>query len=179
MNATRFLFGISLLFFTLTALAQQPERLRPEPGQKECARGMTWMLLQKAGELSLVGSDKQTDAYLGDTDCSAFLPILAIKRQKLPKPPELVIESRYNEWSGGSIALTRPVQGFKLTSLEQANRIIQEELGPEWEMAEFHDGWGWHFWAYGTIQADQRFWVSINDQHANPWNSTGKRKGEM
>ena len=132
---------------------------------------MTWVLIKKAGELSLVGRDKQTDAYLGDTDCSACLPILAIKRQKLPKPPELKIENEYYEWSGGIIALTRPVQGHQLTSLEQANRIIQRELGSDWEMAEFHDGWGWNFWAYGDIPANQRFWVYINNQPANPWNS--------
>jgi hypothetical protein len=41
-------------------------------------------------------------------------------------------------------------------------------------MAEFHDGWGWGFWAKGNIESDQRFWVYINDQQANCWNSAGK-----
>jgi hypothetical protein len=50
-------------------------------------------------------------------------------------------------------------------------------------MAEFHDGGklaGWSFWVDGTkgnlsqeIKKGlnrRRFWVSINDQPANPWN---------
>ena len=47
-------------------------------------------------------------------------------------------------------------------------------------MAEFHDGdkkagWaGWDFWADASSMkdlkiGDNRFWVSINDQRANPW----------
>ena len=174
MKARRFLIGIVLLLFGMTALAQEHEVQQGSPQWKEGPRGMTWVLKKRDGDLVCVGKDEKTDAYVGDMHCSASLPILAILRKKMPKPAELVIESQYYEWSGGSIALTRPVQGYKLTSLQEANRLIQEELGPGWEMAEHHDGWGWNFWAYGNIAADQRFWVSINDQPANPWNSQAK-----
>lgn len=137
-------------------------------------RGMTWVLKKTFGEMCLVGHDKQTNAYRGDMPVSACLPILAIKRQKLPKPPDLVIESHYYSWSGGTVRLTKPVQGFQMKSLERANQIIQEEFGPGWEMASHHDGWGWNFWAFGSIPANQRFWVYIRDQPSNPWNSKGE-----
>jgi len=171
MNMIHSLFVLLLLFAAMPVQAQEPEVQQGAPRWKEGPRGMTWVLKKKAGDLVCVGRDEKTDAYAGDTHCSASLPILAIMRKKMPKPAELTIESQYYEWSGGSVALTRPVQGFKLTSLQEANRLVQEELGPGWEMAEFHDGWGWNFWAYGNVAADQRFWVFIDDQPANPWNS--------
>ncbi len=49
-------------------------------------------------------------------------------------------------------------------------------------LAEFHDGrhgtaftasGGWTFRAEGQLAAGTRFWVAINDQPANPWNSQG------
>jgi hypothetical protein len=40
-----------------------------------------------------------------------------------------------------------------------------KKFGPGWRVAEFHDGWGWHFQAYGTVDnPNGRFWVDINDQ---------------
>ena len=44
-------------------------------------------------------------------------------------------------------------------------------FGTGWRAAEFHDGWGWKFGAYGHVRSDIRFWVYINDQNANCWNS--------
>jgi hypothetical protein len=64
-----------------------------------------------------------------------------------------------------------------MTSLAEANRIVQEELGKDWRMAEFHDGGGgWHFWGVDSIPDDSgRFWVHINDQPANCWSKVTRR----
>jgi hypothetical protein len=168
------IFALLVPAFALGQYEEPPYSETSVSEVKKGIRGMTWVLKKQEGDLVAVGHDDLTDAYKGDTDVSAMLPILAIRREKLPKPEGLVIESRYYEWSGGTVALTRPVFGYRLTSLEEANRIVQEELGPKWCMAEFHDGWGWNFWAYGNVPAHQRFWVHINDQKANPWNSQPK-----
>lgn len=171
MNVVRYITVLGFLFCALGAQGQQPEGDGAVQKLMKTPRGMTWVLKKKDGDLSCVGRHDATDAYRGDTPCTASLPILAIKRKKLPKPEKLVIESEYYQWSGGVITLTKPVQGSRLTSLEEAIRIIQAQLGPGWEMAEFHDGWGWNFWAYGDIPPDQHFWVFINDKPANPWDS--------
>jgi hypothetical protein len=59
----------------------------------------------------------------------------------------------------------------------QGLKVLGED---SFRMAEFHDGdhnggtAGWDFWADASAIeslkiADQRYWVSINDQSANPW----------
>ncbi|PKN53778.1 MAG: hypothetical protein CVU55_01230 [Deltaproteobacteria bacterium HGW-Deltaproteobacteria-13] len=100
----------------------------------------------------------------------------------------------YNGWTGGHIKLTQPVRGDMLTSVEAANKICETALGDGYRMAEHHDGkyvtgmsennyygetWppenqllhgGWHWYAYGNIQGDKRFWVYVNDQQqGNCW----------
>lgn len=166
------LLAVSLWLLPLLAGAGEPAaRSGPAEVEIKRPRGMTWVVRQQVGGLVLVGSDERTDAYRGDTDAEVKLPILAIRREKRPKPPQLEITSRYQAWSGGTVALTEPVKGVAMASREGADALVAELLGPGWAMAEFHDGWGWNFWAYGEIPAGQRFWVYINDQPANPWNS--------
>ena len=148
----------------LTQLINNPSRL-----------AMTWILKKKHGIYSCVGTDhregSKTNAYNGDTPCTTILPILAInKSEKIAKPTDFDLgRKRYYEWSYGKVKLTPPIMGAKLVSLEVANKWIENKLGNGWRMAEFHDAWGWNFWAQGDIQDKQRFWVHINDQLANPW----------
>ncbi|MEO0481340.1 MAG: hypothetical protein AAF196_17870 [Planctomycetota bacterium] len=130
---------------------------------------MTWVLRKREGANVFVGADNETDAYSGDTPITEALPILAIRRRDLPAPRDLDTSSDYRRWARGYVALTVPIKGTELTSLEAANQIVRRELGEQWRMAEFHDGWGWNFWARGNISDDSRFWVHINDQNANPW----------
>lgn len=134
-------------------------------------KAMTWTLRNSSGPYVLVGSDGQTDAYSGDTPVSESLPILAFRDVDLEAPEELDTGSTYHEWSGGVVTLTPPVEGTRLTSLEAANQIVTEELGEGWRMAEFHDGWGWNFWARGYVPEGVRFWVHIDNQSSNPWGS--------
>jgi hypothetical protein len=107
-------------------------------------------------------------------------------------PPEY-----YRGWTGGYIGLTSPVAGTSLTSLAAANTLCANTFGSGYRMAEHHDGrwisgmglsqyfgltWpapsqtqagGWDWYAYGSISGSTRFWVYINDQAGNCWNSTG------
>jgi len=100
----------------------------------------------------------------------------------------------YRGWAGGRIGLTEPMQGKKIESLSAANTACAMALGEGYRMAEFHDGkyikgmgsekyygdtWpstsslssgGWAWYAYGNIDNERRFWVSINDQSGNCWN---------
>ena len=102
----------------------------------------------------------------------------------------------YAGWSGGIIGLTPPVPGDQLTSPEWGDRLCEAALGPGFRMAEHHDGkwiegmggkryagrrWpssgsklqagGWGWFAYGEVPNTSRFWVRINDQPGNCWDS--------
>jgi hypothetical protein len=51
-----------------------------------------------------------------------------------------------------------------------ANALCVEKFGEGWRAAEFHDGWGWHFQAAGSVgDSHGRFWADINDQPATCW----------
>lgn len=113
---------------------------------------------------------KNCNAYAGDASCSSSLPVLCINKDG--SSSNGYASSFYDGWAAGNIALTAPVLGTTLTSLSAANTICAYAFGPGWRMTEFHDGqggWGWR--AYGNINNTSRFWVYINDQNANCWNS--------
>jgi hypothetical protein len=154
-------------------------------------RAMTWTVLNMVmlnGKIyALFGADASTNPYHGDTDTSAFLPLLAIKKMGLPTPNGLYATGNNGgamrgAWSGGKVIVVPDVQGNSLTSQAIADLQCRlhglKALGEEgFRMAKFHDGGrnaGWDFWAdasaIGTLQiSGQRYWVSINDQAANPW----------
>lgn len=134
-------------------------------------RGLTWVARRELGEAVLVGTDDTSDPYQGDTSCSATLPILCLNVTGAATPAGLSPDF-YQGWSRGVVALTAPVEGYALTSWDEADARCMEAFGPGWAMGEFHDGGGgWNWWAYGAIDPDVRFWVAIDDKPANPWNS--------
>jgi hypothetical protein len=50
-------------------------------------------------------------------------------------------------------------------TLATANALCVAEFGAGWRVAEFHDGWGWNFQAFGGLgKPAGRFWVNIDDQ---------------
>ncbi|GIG89943.1 S8 family peptidase [Plantactinospora endophytica] len=149
---------------------------------------MTWRVKEQRGDnVLLVGSDEQTNPYQGDTPASATLPILCLAQWDAPIPAGITPD-QYNGWSGGSMALTAPVSGTRLTSPAEADWICASTFGGGWKMAEFHDGYyflrrpfpgpipplrlrsGWNLWGHGTLPTNTRFWAHINDQAGNPWN---------
>jgi hypothetical protein len=141
-----------------------------EPEPDPTRRAMTWTLRTTLGtNVVNVGADALTDAYAGDTPITESLPLLAVREGGLPMPAVVAGSESWNKWSGSVVALTSPIPGTELTSLERANELIRAELGEGWRMAEFHEAGGWNFWARGHLPAGQRFWVSIDDQNANPW----------
>jgi hypothetical protein len=124
----------------------------------------------------IVGSDQFTNAYQGDTDTSADLPMLCISKQNLGTPswhvivstPSSAYEGNFHEhttpggatrntWSGARGFWSTPVTGLQLTSRAVANAICEQQaiaygFTGTYRMAEFHDGDGsagrWPGWGY-------------------------------
>jgi len=184
-NLTSKLFFLLPLSMAITALV-------PTVASAGVKTAMTWKTLnyinnwdgQATHAYALVGSDNITNAYVGDTSNTNFLPILCIKKANLPKPgvvPAPTVTpggASRGTWSGGYIGFTPPVLGTLLTSRSVADGVCATVFGSGYRMAEFHDGdpayWaGWDFWAEVVLPPNPalvgRFWVAINDQPANPW----------
>ena len=94
------------------------------------------------------------------------------RRQPSPAfslPAGLDNSDPYYSWAGGVVATTQPVAGSTFGTIAAANAYCAAQFGANWRVAEFHDGWGWNFLAYGgTVSAPSvpsaRFWVDIYDQ---------------
>ncbi len=141
-------------------------------------RGMTWRVHDQGNGVVHVGRDEVTNPYQGDSSVDSALPILCLNPDGRPVPDGVPL-SEYHGWAHGEVKLTQKVIGRALTSNAMADRFCSTEFGQGWRMAEFHDGklngqtTGWNFYANGTLSTDSRFWVAINDQNANPWNTNG------
>ena len=133
-------------------------------------KGMTWQLdgtNPTTGTTDVGCNGPVCNASQGDTACTERLPILCIKKEgpgfPLPVPASVNDTDRYHKWSGGVVGTTKPT--VPPTTLAAAAALCVNEFGPGWRVAEFHDGWGWHFQAYGGVGDPKgRFWVDINDQ---------------
>jgi hypothetical protein len=140
--------------------------------------GMTWthsMSNSQSGTIT-VGCNG-CDPYQGDTPCTQQMPLLCVYKPTpaFPLPVSVNNSDQYNLWAGGVIATSQPVAGSAFANTAAANAYCIGQFGANWRVAEFHDGWGWNFQAYGgTVSApavpSTRFWVYINDQSAaNCW----------
>lgn len=111
--------------------------------------------------------------YKGDTSCRVVLPVLCLKPGGVSRPAG-VPDGVYPAWTGGTLAATHPVMGAILTSQAVASARCEAEFGAGWRMAGRHDGNGG-----GSLQglrgqglsASTRYWVHVNDQRANCWDS--------
>jgi hypothetical protein len=143
---------------------------------KTACAGMSWVIYRQLDGKVQVGTDHLTNPFIGDSSCNNALPMLCIRVDAYPVPPGSSGQNYSIGWSGGRVALTRPVTGNEISTREAASNLCTSSFGNGWRMAEFHDGClgsggaGWSFWAYGNIPTGQRFWVANNDQWANPWN---------
>jgi len=133
--------------------------------------GMSWNLRHVEGKTGIVavgcggGDFEDCNPYHGDTVCTEALPVLCFNEMDAPRPFSIGDSNQYMRWSGGLVHTTAPYTGTELTTLAEANAVCVHELGPDWRVAEFHDGWGWNFLAYGNVgDPSLRFWVDINDQ---------------
>ena len=139
-------------------------------------KGMTWVVLRQMNGVTEVGADRQTNPYRGDSSCNNHQPLLCIDRNLQGAPSGDYAEN----WAYGRVRATVPIPGTRLQTQQNADAICKNTFGHTYRMAEFHDGnlgsavgsaSGWKFWAFGGLEPGQRFWVSISDQPANPWNS--------
>jgi concanavalin A-like lectin/glucanase superfamily protein len=141
------------------------------------AKGMTWerrSVNATNGTVTVgcTGGANVCNPNTGDTLCSTSLPVLCFKPSSFPIPAS-VISSTYNRWSGGIVGTTAAVAASSFGgSLANAELKCVQEFGVGWRVAEFHDGWGWNFQAYGNVGTlSNRFWVHINDRpNARCWN---------
>lgn len=140
-------------------------------------KGMTWIHSASNAQTGTISVGcSGCDPYIGDMPCTQQRPLLCIYKPtpSFPVPVGVNNTDIYHQWSGGVVATTQPVAGNSFPNLAAANSYCQAQFGPGWRVAEFHDGWGFNFQAYGgTVDAptvpSTRFWVYINDQQANCW----------
>ena len=158
-----------------------------------CKKGVTWVHSASNAQTGTItvgcGSSGPSPCgpIHGDTLCTQLRPLLCTYKPSPPAPPFQVPagvnnSDQYYRWSGGVVATTQPVAGNTFSHLsasptpsQNADAYCATQFGPGWRVAEFHDGWGWNFQAYGgTVSAptvpSTRFWVHVNDQSdANCW----------
>ncbi|MBS1961340.1 MAG: hypothetical protein JST04_03915 [Bdellovibrionales bacterium] len=155
-----------------TVVYHYPDEISSHP------RGLTWNNLTPAtlatGYVHVSCHGKhECNAYQGDTACTSVQPMLCIRKDSSiaspALPPEL--QTRYSTWASAEVRLLPNVVGTSLTSREAADAKCAAGFGAGWRMAEHHDGWGWGFVARGSLAGDDHFWVAIDDQPANCWNS--------
>jgi hypothetical protein len=155
---------------------------------KDSPRGLTWGVLERNElppdtiDVNCHGGPKvdpryahegSCNPYHGDTSCSVRLPLLCFKPDGSAPPESVIRQGLSGSWAGGQVAVTSPFAGTALTSAESADAICSKALGTGWRMAEFHDGKkGWGFVAHGQIRSTSRFWVRINNQPGNCWDSS-------
>jgi hypothetical protein len=142
--------------------------------------GSTAAELANLTHLSCHGEPRQVDQphrdscnpYKGDTSCRVVLPVLCFQGKGLPQPAG-IDAGQYKGWSGGVLGATQPVMGAILTSNAAGTARCEKELGAGWRMAEFHDagGWGMQGQRGLGLAPNTRFWVHINDQPGNCWDS--------
>lgn len=153
----------------------------PSPAAAQLRTGMTWTVVGQQNGYVQVGYDNQTNAYAGDTTVDQYQSLLCVLVDGRTAPGGITFDY-YSGWLRGAVQATAPVRGDVLTSQAAGDSLCAQTFGSGWRMAEFHDGrhgsgfslqGGWSFWGQGKLTPGTRFWVAINDQPANPWNSAG------
>jgi hypothetical protein len=110
--------------------------------------------------------------YLGDTPCETALPLACLLPMEAPVPVAFNRIAGPFNWTGGRLALTRPVRGDSLKTIGDADRFCASSLGPGWRTATHHDGLrGIGLTGFGRIDPKAgRAWVDIADQpYATCW----------
>ncbi len=91
----------------------------------------------------------------GDTSCRTVLPVACFQP------------------GTGGVGATQPTMGALLKSADAGTQRCAAELGAGWRMAELHDGPGTAI--TGTrgagLAGSTRYWVHVNDQPGNCWDS--------
>jgi len=163
---------------TATGITPSPVYPYTVPVCGVASKGMTWIHTSSNGQTGTITVGcSGCDASHGDTQCTQLRPLLCIYKPvpPFPLPTGVSNSNQNNRWSGGVVATTQPIAGNAFVHSTDASAYCSAKFGPGWRVAEFHDGWGWNFQAYGgTVSAptvpSAHFWVHINDQPlANCW----------
>lgn len=148
-----------------------------------------------------IGHNSVGNPYTGDTACTAKRPVLCVRVDGSARPPYDVAPEQafYQGWVEGHFSTTKPIPGTLLTSQAAGDAQCKKYLGPNWRMAEWHDGkyvdgmnasthyystgysaspWpasgtppgGHSMWGYGNVRDDTRYWAAVNDNNGNCWN---------
>lgn len=172
---------------TVSPLSTQPPTSIPvaQVAEANAGKGLTWGVVKNAktpDDITLVSchgeprsnspaQDGACDAYLGDTSCNEELPVLCVEKDGSVQPAGLTDVGFYKGWVKGKLGLTPAIAGIQLTKAT-GDALCAKTFGNNAHMGEFHEGGGgWGFYGKGQIDSNSRFWVAINDQHANCWNS--------
>jgi hypothetical protein len=159
----------------------------PADATRPIGRGLSFALADSAtlparvAHLSCHGQPEPIDhphrgscnPYEGDTSCRTVLPIACYRSSGAAAPPNLE-QDFYKGWTHGQLGATKPIMGAILKSEPEASARCEAELGAGWRMAEFHDGgggWGLQGERQTGLRSGTRYWVHINDQRGNCWNS--------
>lgn len=129
--------------------------------------GMTWAKIpfsasQGVGveRVGIVGGNP----FRGDTLCSESLPVLCVEKLNLPRP-----NVHSSGWIGGNLKLAPSVTGSSFKTAQEVDIYCALNAGPNYRVAEFHDGNPGEMRGYGNLDSSSRFWVDIKDQNANCW----------
>jgi hypothetical protein len=166
---------LSIATCLFTFLAAAPAARADTPATHT---GLTWGVLgHNADHTTRVGITAVSDEYHGDAAPAEWWPVLCLHPDGSPAPGWLS-PTFFQGWAQGSVALTPPVPGYRLTSQAAADGICQAGYGAGWREATMRDGhWGadgtltgnWTYWAAGSVPDGSRFWVSGLDSPVNPW----------
>lgn len=141
----------------------------------EACTGMTWSMRYQHEYRGLgfpwIRPDYRTDAVAGDTPCTTTLPVMCAVAD-VPKPTWWT--SQWPAWSGKKLRASYAVPGTSLTSRAAADRVCKSRFGENARMAEAHEN-GTDGSGYLGQGNPMTMWVSIDDQRANPWNTTTGR----
>lgn len=123
--------------------------------------------------------DRFCDPFIGDTPCASSLPMLCYRSGDHAYPGDDVLthpafgnDARFwtrqegpRFWSGGDFALTSPVAGNDIETINDANNYCRMTFGDEWRTADFHIvAPGYRFAGIGSTDYSGRAWVDIRDQ---------------
>ena len=147
-------------------------------------KGATFTVMRQMDGVVQVGADRRTNPYRGDSTCQTPLPVLCLNVDYSYPPASSAGYDYFDGWAFGNVAITVPFQMSEIYSRADANALCVGAFGEGWRVAEYHDAnlgakvghiSGHDFWAYGNLPVGERFWIAVNDQPANPWNSVNPK----
>ncbi|MBX9803704.1 MAG: hypothetical protein K2Y04_13220 [Caulobacteraceae bacterium] len=117
-------------------------------------------------------ADRKCDPYVGDTVCSAALPLACLRPGDAPERRDPAGNRFFGHWSGGTIAVTEPVRGDRFRTVREVEGFCEQRFGAGWRVASIGDGFRNQSVAgLGDSRGlTSRVWVDIADQpHATCW----------